>query len=150
MEYKIKNIEFIDESSSVEIPQTNLAYNGIEIEIQSNREDSLKHINEDYEVLKKEGIENLIKTMFIPWLKTEKYKDMDDEKIYEGLKLYEINYHYQKYIAKYSPTNQDDFFGEFEFDFESGNEYTKKLLQASAFDVLVCNGKVYKGRNFDI
>ncbi len=148
--FEIKNIEFIDETDIIDIPKTNLKYNDIEILISANKEESLKHIENDYNILTKEGIEKLIKTNFISWLKGNEFKDLDDQKIYNGLQLTNISYHYHRIIGKYSPTEKDDYFGEFEFDFESGNEYTKDLLQASAFVILVNNDKIYFGRNYDI
>lgn len=149
-EFKIKKIEFIDESDLVDNPKSNLKYNDIEISIGSNSEESLEHIQKDYEALRNEGIEKLIKEHFIPWLKGEKFKDLDDDKIYDGLKITNITYHYQRIIGKYSPTNEDDFFGEFDFDFESSNDYTRDLLQASALVVLVNDEKVYYDRCYDI
>lgn len=149
-EFKIKNIEFIDETDSNEIPKTNIKYNNIEILISSNKEESLKHVEADFKTLKKNNIEDLIKKNFIPWLKGENYTELDDDKIYDGLKLTNISYNYHNIIAKYSPTNKDDFFGEFEFDFISGNKYTKDLLQASAFVILVNNNTIYFGKNYDI
>ena len=148
--FEVKSIEYIDESDQLVIPKTNLKYKDIEIMIGSNKEESLKHIEEDFEVIKNAGIENMIKTNFIPWLKGDNFKDLNDEEIYNGLRLTDISYSYHRFVAKYSPTKQDDFFGEFEFDFESGNEYTENLLQASAFVALVNRGKVYFGNNFDI
>lgn len=149
-EFKIKNIEYINQSDLVKIPKTNLKWNNIDILISSNNEESSKHIQNDYEVLESEGIEKLIKNNFIPWLKGDEFKNLDNDKIYNGLKLTNISYHYHKIISKYSPTEKDDFFGEFEFDFESNNNYTQDLLQASAFVVLVNDKKVYYGRNYDI
>ncbi len=148
--FEIKNIEFIDESEKVEIPKTNLKYRDNEILISGNKEDSLKHIEEDYKVLENEGIEKLIKTNFISWLKGEDFKELDDEMIFNSLRITSISYHYHRIVEKYSPTGKDDFFGEFEFDFESSNGYTKDLLQASAFVLLINGDKVYQGTNFDI
>ena len=54
--FKLKNIEYIDESNLTVIPKTNIIYNDIEIEIKSNRTESLKHINNDYEVIKKKQL----------------------------------------------------------------------------------------------
>lgn len=149
-EFKIKNIEFVDESHLIKIPETNLKYNDIEIIISSNADESLAHIQNDYRVLMNEDFENLIKTNFIPWLKGDNYNDLDDDKIFDGLKMTYISYSYHRIIDKYSPTGKDDFFGEFTFEFVSGNEYTEYLLQASAFVLLINNGKIYGGRNFDI
>jgi len=148
--FEVKNIEFIDESNLTIIPETNLKYNDIEIKIGFDKNESMKHVESDFEVIQRAGIENMIKTQFIPWLKGDNFKDLNDEEIYNGLRLTDISYSYHRFVAKYSPTNQDDYFGEFEFDFESGNSYTEELLQASAFVVLVNNGKVYFGDNFDI
>lgn len=149
-EFKIKNIEFIDESHLINIPKTNLKYNDIEIIISSNGEESLKHVKEDYEVLMKEGIEKFIKVNFITWLKGNDFKDLDDDKIYDGLKLTDVSYSYKFICDKYSPTNKDDHFGEFKFSFESSNKYTENLLQASEFELLINNGKIYYGGNYDI
>lgn len=149
-EFKIKNIEFIDESHLINIPKTNLKYNDIEIMISSNGEESLKHIKEDYEILMKEGIEKFIKVNFITWLKGNDFKDLDDDKIYDGLKLTDVSYSYKFICDKYSPTNKDDHFGEFKFSFESSNNYTENLLQASEFELLINNGKIYYSGNYDI
>ena len=148
--FEIKKIEFIDESDLVKIPKTKLKYNNIEIIISSNSEESLKHVKEDYEVLMKEGIENFIKTNFITWLKGNDFKDLDDDKIYDGLKLTDVSYSYKFICDKYSPTKKDDYFGEFTFSFESDNKYTENLLQASEFSLLINNGKIYYGGNHDI
>ena len=149
-EFKIKNIEFVNESDLKKKKKIDLKYNNVDILIGANKEESLKHIEKDYEVLKNEGIEKMIKTGFIPWLKGDEFKNLDNEKIYSGLKLTSISYHYHRIISKYSPTEKDDFFGEFEFDFASNNNYTQDLLQASAFVVLVNDEKIYYGRNYDI
>lgn len=149
-EFKIRNIEFVDESYKFNIPKSNIKYNNIEIMISSNVEESLKHVKENFNLLKKEGIENLIKTNFIPWLKGNEFKELEDEKIYFGLKLTDISYSYKFICEKYSPTNKDDYFGDFEFTFESGNDYTKNLLQASMFVLLIKDDKIYFGNNFDI
>ena len=148
-EFKIKNIEFIDESHLVSIPKTNLKYKNIEIKIGSNSEESLKHINEDFETLRKEGIEKFVKTNFISWLKGNDFKNLDDEKIYKGLKIASISYSYKFICEKYSPTKKDDYFGEFEFEFVSNNKYTENLLQASMLVLLTNDGKVYYDNSFD-
>ena len=148
--FKIKNIEYIDETNKIDIPKTNLKYNNIEILIGANKEESLKHIKKDYKILINEGIEKLIKRYFISWLKGDEFKNLDDEKIYNSLRITNISYNYHRIIDKYSPTKKDDFFGEFEFDFESSGEYTENLLQASALVLLVNNDKIYPGRNYDI
>ena len=69
-------------------------YKGILIEIDSNIDESKEHLYEDYSVLKKEGIEKIIKDQFIPWIKGDEFKDKNDNLIYEGLKIYRIVYYY--------------------------------------------------------
>lgn len=148
--FKIKKIEFIDESHLVNLPKTELKFNGIEIEIECNSEDSLKHINEDYEVLKKEGLEKFIRADFITWLKGDEFIDLDDDEIYKGLKLTEISYCYHFICDKYSPTNKGDNFGQFRFTFVSGNRYTKNLLEAADFVLLINNGKIYYDQSYEV
>lgn len=149
-EFKIKNIEFVDESDLIKSPEVDLEYDGVNILISSNSEESVKHIQKDFDTLKRAGIEKLIKEYFIPWLKGEKHQDLEDNEVYNGLKIAGISYQYHRIIGKYSPTGEDGYFGEFEFDFKSSNNYTKDLLQASAFVVLVDDGKIYHDRNYDI
>lgn len=149
-EFKIKNIEFIDESNLITIPKSNLKYNDIEIIISANTEESLKHINNDYEILIQEGIEKFIKNKFIPWLKGIKFQDLDNDKIYNGLKLTYVSYSYDFICEKYSPTKKDDYFGKFKFTFESSNEYTKQLIESSEFELLINNNKIYYGNNYEI
>ena len=148
--FEIKNIEFVDESDLIIIPRTNLKWNDVDIVISFNREESLKYIKEDFEVLQSEGIEELIKNNFIPWLKGDGFKDLDDEKIFDSLKVSNITYHYQGIISKYSPTKEDGFFGQFTFEFTRDNDYTEALFDAVAFVVLVGDGKIYMGKHYDI
>lgn len=129
---------------------SNIQYNGINIEINFHLDESKNHITEDYNVLEKEGIENIIKRDFIPWIKGETFKDRDNQKIYEGIKIYNITYSYHRIIDKYSPTGEENFFGEFEFAFESSNDYTKDMLESVAMQVYVLNGKIVKVSGYDI
>ena len=125
-------------------------YNGIEININFEKEESEKHIENDFQVLVNTGIDNIIKEKFIPWLLGEDFIDKDKEKVFEGIKVYDITYQYGRVIAKYSPTGEDNFFGQFELSFEAGNDYTTDMLEAVACGILVKDGKVYKGMNYDI
>lgn len=128
----------------------NKEYKGINVKIQPDEKESKKHIDEDFSALVDEGIENIIKNKFIPWLKGESFKDRDDNKIMEGLELYEITYHYGRIIEKYSPINKEAFFGQFEFCFNSSSDYTKDVLEAVAMEVYVYEGKVVKVSGYDI
>ena len=127
-----------------------LKFRDIPIEIQFNEEASKKHIEEDFAVLTKMGIDSVIRDRFIPWLKGDQFADRDDGQIFEGLKLYEISYNYGRIIAKYSPTRKDDFFGQFEFCFESGSDYTTDILEAVAMQVYVLKGEIVKVGGYDI
>lgn len=127
-----------------------ISYNNIKIVIEFNVEESKKHLVEDYNVLEKEGIDNIIKSQFIPWLKGDQFKDKDVEKVYEGLKLYSITYDYEKIIEEYSPTGKENYFGQFEFCFESMNEYTSDMLEAVSMQIYILDGKIVKVSGYDI
>ena len=53
-------------------------------------------------------------------------------------------------VADYSPTKVEDHFGQFEFCFESCNDYTKDLFEAVAMQVYVLNESVVKVSGYDI
>ncbi len=127
-----------------------IQYNGITVKIETNVEESKKHLNYDFSVLKNRGIEKIIKKKFLPWLKGEDFKSKNDNKILAGLKLYEINYYYGKIIEKYSPINKEAFFGQFEFCFNSSSEYTEDMLEAVAMQVYVYEGKIVKVSGYNI
>lgn len=124
-------------------------YNGIAVEV-DNDEESVKHIGEDFDALQKDGVEKIIRERFIPWFKGEEFADKDDQKIFEGLRVFAIHYHYSRIIAEYSPTNEDGFFGQFEFDFESADDYTADMLEATAFEVYVQDGKIVGTDGYEI
>ncbi len=127
-----------------------LTYKDVPIEIEFDMDQSKEHIDQDFRVLCEIGIDNLIKEHFIPWLLNEQFKDRDPQKVFEGLRVFEIFYNYGKIIAKYSPTGEENYFGQFEFDFESSNEYTEDILEASAMKVYILNGKIVKVEGYDI
>ena len=78
--------------------KTELRFNDISIKIIFDIEESKKHIQNDYYVINNEGLDKIILEKFIPWLKGKDYLDRDNQKILEGLQLYEITYHYKKYV----------------------------------------------------
>lgn len=123
-------------------------YNGISVEV--NDEESLKHLGEDFACIQREGIEKIITERFIPWFKGEDFADKDDKKIFDGLRVYSITYTFSKINADYSPTKQEDYFGQFEFDFESSSEYTSDMLEATAMEIYINNGKVVQVSGFEI
>lgn len=125
-------------------------YKDVPIEIEFDIDQSKEHIDQDFRVLCDTGIDSLIKEHFIPWLLNDQFKDRDPQKVFEGLRVFEIFYNYGKIIAKYSPTGEENHFGQFEFDFESSNEYTKDILEASAMKVYILNGKIVKVEGYDI
>ena len=131
--------------------KTNLKFGNIEVEITSyDVTESKKHINDDYNVIQQEGLDKIILEKYLPWLKGDSFLDKDDSKILEGLKLYEVTYRYSFICAKYSPTNKDDYFGKFEFCFESGSEYTDDIFEAVAMQVYIYDGKIVKVSGYDI
>ena len=125
-------------------------YKGIQILIEFNIEESKEHLLEDYNVLQNEGIDKIIKDRFIPWFKTDKFKDREDNLIYEGLKIYGIVYCYGMIDARYSPIQQQEMAGQFTFFFESGNEYTSDMLESTAMEIYVLNGKIVKVDGYEV
>ena len=85
-------------------------WQGVAIDMPFDVEVSEAHVEEDFRVLEQTGIERIIRERFIPWLKGEEFTDRDDEKIFEGLQLYEITYTYGRIIARYSPTGEENYF----------------------------------------
>lgn len=125
-------------------------WQGVAIDMPFDVEVSEAHVEEDFRVLEQTGIERIIRERFIPWLKGEEFTDRDDEKIFEGLRLYEITYTYGRIIARYSPTGEENYFGQFEFSFESGSAYTADMLEAVAMQVYVLDGKIVKVDGYDV
>lgn len=127
-----------------------MKYKALDIIITFNADDSKKHIEQDFKILLENGIDNIIKEKFIPWLLGTSFPDKETDKVFDGLNLYEITYHYGKIIDKYSPTGEENYFGQFEFCFESGNEYTSDILEASAMQIYVLDNKIVKVSGYDI
>lgn len=129
---------------------SNITYKDIPIDIQFNEAESRQHVAQDFDVFKREGIDKIILGRFIPWLKGEDFADRDDRKIFDGLHLYEITYNYGRIVAKYSPTGKDQFFGQFEFCFDSASDYTADMLEAVAMEVFVLDGEIVKVSGYDV
>jgi hypothetical protein len=127
-----------------------LKYRDIPIIITFDLEQSKAHIEEDYAVLNKEGIDQIILKRFVPWLKGDQYAERDDQKVFESISVYAAEYHFGRIIAKYSPTGEDAYFGQFEFDFESSGEYTADMMEGSAMQVYVKDGMIVKVSGYDI
>ena len=108
-----------------------LKFRDIDITIDFNVDESKQHIENDYNIIEQYGLDQLVLKKFIPWLKGNDFLDKDDQEILNGLKLYEVTYTYSKIVAEYSPTKKDDYFGQFEFCFESGSDYTKDIFEAN-------------------
>jgi hypothetical protein len=127
-----------------------MKYKDLDVIITFDKEESEKHIEADYNTLINEGIDKIIKEQFISWLLGEQFNDKDIDKVFEGMKAYEVSYHYGKIVANYSPTNEENYFGQFEFCFESCNDYTKDIFEAVAMQIYVLNGSVVKVSGYDI
>ena len=129
---------------------TGVKYKDVEIEVDDDKEDSKNHFYEDYNIILQEGIDKIIKEKFIPWLKGEEFKDKDDVKILEGLKVYNVTYRYNKIIAKYSPIEKEGYFGVFEFHFESSNDYVSAILETVAMEIYIFDNKIVKVSGYEI
>ena len=125
-------------------------YNDLNIKFLFNIEESKNHIVNDLNVINSVGIDNIIYEKFIPWLKGEQFKGKDDEQIKNGLSLYEIHYHYGKICKEYSPTGNEDYFGQFSFSFESGSEYTDDIFEVVEMQIYVYNDEIVKVIGYDI
>jgi len=134
-------------------------YKGINVEINYYTEDDIEEIknnlNKDYSALEWKGIENLIKEKFIPWLKGSEFIDMDNNKIYDGLRLYAIEYSYHDCDNNATPEIQSHInnkFGKgiFTFHFESSNDYTSDMLEAVAMVVEIRDGKIVEVSGLDV
>ena len=136
--------------SAVQEIDSGLKYKDIPVIITFEPELSKEHIEEDFAVLRKEGIDQIVLKRFVPWLKTDRYKDRDDLKIFESISVYAAEYHYGRIVAKYSPTGEDAYFGQFEFDFESSGEYTADMMESCAMQVYVKDGEIVKVSGYDI
>ena len=127
-----------------------LSFRGVPVTIIFDIEAGQHHLAEDFAALEKAGIDNLIKTDFIAWLKGDNGTNISDETIFAGLHLYGVNYQYGKIVAQYSPTGEEDNFGQFEFDFDCGNEECRDVFEAVAMQVYVHDGEIVKVSGFDI
>ena len=145
-----KKKEPVKETPAVQEIDSGLKYMDIPVMITFDLEQGKAHIEEDFAVLNKEGIDQIILKKYVPWLKGEQYKDKDDLKVFENISAYAVEYHYGRIIAKYSPTGEDACFGQFEFDFESSGEYTADMMEVCAMQVYVKDGEIIKVSGYDI
>ena len=145
-----KKKEPAKEAPAVQELDSGLKYRDIPIIITFDSEQSKAHIEEDFSVLNKEGIDLIVLKKYVPWLKGDQYKDKDDQKVFESISVYAAEYHYGRIIAKHSPTGEDAYFGQFEFDFESSGEYTADMMEACAMQVYVKDGEIIKVSGYDI
>ncbi|MBQ8167191.1 MAG: hypothetical protein IJZ96_09170 [Lachnospiraceae bacterium] len=146
---KLKRIKPIKPS----IPNTfisQIEYKNVSIEIEYYIDESKKHLSEDYAILQKEGIDDIIKKYFIPWLKADIYIDKDDNLIYEGLEIYGITYQYGMIGAHYLPSEKEEMIGRFDFFFKSGSEYTADMLESVAMQIYILNGKIVKVDGYEV
>ena len=145
-----KKKEPVKETPALQEIESGLKYRDVPVVITSDLEQGKTHIEEDYAVLNQEGIDQIILKRFVPWLKGDQYADRDDLKVFENISVYSVEYHYGRIIAKYSPTGDDAYFGQFEFDFESSGEYTADMLEGCAMQVYVKDGAIVKVSGYDI
>lgn len=122
---------------------TDKIINGINIGIKEEK--YLKYLDKDFPIMKS-NVNKLIDNELIPWIKPT--KELTFDKIKNDLKLYCISYSYNHIIAKYSPTQKDDYFGEFDFSFESKEGYS--YIQAVEMKVYIKNNEILKVSCYDI
>ena len=126
-------------------PSTNAIFNGVNICIASEDEkvieQSLEHLDKDLIVVKKEydkAVNNLVS-----WLKSDSsVPDFTVDEFKSGSKLYEADYIYSHYIAKYSPSGKDGDFGSFTFSFEPNSSKMRDVFQAVALEVVISGNKI--------
>lgn len=135
---------------AIQETDSGLEFRGIPVIVEFDLKAGIAHVREDFSVLEKEGIDKIILEKFVPWLKGDQFADRDDRTVFDQIALFSISYHYGRIIEKYSPTGKDDYFGQFEFDFESCGEYTEDMLEAAAMQVYVRDGAVVKVSGYDI
>ena len=56
----------------------------------------------------------------------------------------------KKICDEYYPTGKEDYFGEFEFCFENGNDYVDDMLESFTMQVYIHNNNVIKVSGYDI
>jgi hypothetical protein len=100
--------------------------------IADNIEESKLHLEEDYARLTEIGIDKIIREMYLPWLKAEEFKDRDDEKILEGLKIDDITYEY------ISATGE----GRFDIFFISCSMETYDMLESDCMELTLKDGDI--------
>ena len=76
-----KKKEPVKEMPGVQEIDSGLKYRDIPVIITFDPEQSKAHIEDDYAVLNKEGIDQIILKKFVPWLKGDQYADRDDQKV---------------------------------------------------------------------
>ncbi len=118
---------FNDENDNLD--KSGIYYNGTEIIFSSDFIKSKEHVQDDLKLLDDKTMDRIMREKFLPWLK-QNQPDMDDDKILEGLKLFGVSY------------SARDSYNKFTFSFESGDDYTKNLLQAADIEIIIRDGKI--------
>ena len=76
-----KKKEPVKEMPGVQETDSGLKYRDIPVIITFDPEQSKAHIEDDYAVLNKEGIDQIILKKFVPWLKGDQYADREQVKM---------------------------------------------------------------------
>ena len=93
-----KKKEPVKEMPGAQEIDSGLKYRDISITITFDPEQSKAHIEEDYTVLNKEGIDQIVLKKFVPWLKGDQYADRDDQKVFESISAYAAEYHFGRQV----------------------------------------------------
>ena len=70
--------------------------------------------------------------MFLPWFKSEEFKDRDDDKIIAGLLIDDITY-------EYIGVNES---GRFDFFFLPNDAYTCDMLESVCMELILKEGEI--------
>lgn len=122
----------------------------VEVEVEVTDAESRRQLAEDAAVLTAEGLEAVVRSRFLPWFKGESFSDRDDDRILAGLGMTGGRYTYGRIIEKYAPNGQEGYFGQFEFDFVSTDAYTADMLEATAMEVFVQDGRIVNVSGYEI
>ena len=145
---KKKTNSVIEEYSETVIKD--LEYKGVNVVVTFRKDESMEHVYDDFKALEEHGIDRVVKEEFIPWFVAADFADRDGDKVLVGLKIVHISYTYGMICEKYSPTGAENYFGQFELIFESCSEYTEDMLQQTAMEIYMLDGKVVGTRKWDV
>lgn len=141
--YDIMNesVKLIKKKNKLNYDLTNLKIDGQNIGIENSSDEILSHLENDYQVIKK-NYQNHIKNNLIPWIKSvDKNCNISDEQIMKEINLVSVSYSYDSIKAKYTPFKKDGYYAKVGTDTENllaqgcqmeievfGSEFKKEMI----------------------